>query len=54
MTVRTEDGVGLAGVRAAGPTATAWVVPGSGHAESGATPPLVERIGRWVSATIGP
>jgi uncharacterized protein len=41
-------------VRAAGPTATAWVVPGFGHAESGATAPLVERIGRWVSATIGP
>ncbi|MGY1740868.1 MULTISPECIES: alpha/beta hydrolase family protein [unclassified Blastococcus] len=38
---------------AAGPTATAWVVPGFGHAESGATAPLVERIGRWVSATIG-
>ena len=41
-------------VRAAGPTATAWVVPGFGHAESGATAPLVERIGRRVSATIGP
>ncbi len=41
-------------VQAAGPTATAWVVPGFGHAESGATVPLVERIGRWVSATIGP
>lgn len=39
--------------QAAGPTATAWVVPGFGHAESGATRPLVERIGRWVSATIG-
>ncbi|MGY1744408.1 alpha/beta hydrolase [Blastococcus sp. SYSU D00695] len=38
---------------AAGPTATAWVVPGFGHAESGATAPLVERIARWVSATIG-
>lgn len=38
---------------AAGPTATAWVVPGFGHAESGATAPLVERIGRWASATIG-
>ena len=38
---------------AAGPRATAWVVPGFGHAESGATAPLVERIGRWVSATIG-
>jgi len=41
-------------VQAAGPTATAWVVPGFGHAESGATAPLVERIGRWASATIGP
>jgi uncharacterized protein len=41
-------------VRAAGPAATAWVVPGFGHAESGATGPLVERIGRWASATINP
>jgi pimeloyl-ACP methyl ester carboxylesterase len=41
-------------VQAAGPTATAWVVPGFGHAESGATAPLVERIGRWASATIHP
>jgi pimeloyl-ACP methyl ester carboxylesterase len=40
--------------QAAGPTATAWVVPGFGHAESGATAPLVERIGRWASATIHP
>jgi fermentation-respiration switch protein FrsA (DUF1100 family) len=38
--------------QAAGPRATAWLVPGFGHAESGATAPLVERIGRWVSATI--
>jgi pimeloyl-ACP methyl ester carboxylesterase len=38
--------------QAAGPAATAWVVPGFGHAESGATAPLVERIGRWTSATI--
>jgi pimeloyl-ACP methyl ester carboxylesterase len=38
---------------AAGPAATTWVVPGFGHAESGATAPLVERIGRWASATIG-
>jgi fermentation-respiration switch protein FrsA (DUF1100 family) len=38
--------------QAAGPMATAWVVPGFGHAESGATAPLVERIGRWASATI--
>ena len=61
VTVHTTDGVRLAEVehlrapvRAAGPTATAWVVPGSGHAESGATAPLVERIGRWASATIDP
>ena len=40
-------------VRAAGPSATAWVVPGFGHAENGATAPLVERIGRWTSETIG-
>ena len=40
--------------QAAGPAATAWVVPGFGHAESGATAPLVERIGRWASATIDP
>ena len=53
MTVRTEDGVRLALVRAAGPTATSWAVPGSGHAGSGAGAPFVERIGRWVSATIG-
>jgi fermentation-respiration switch protein FrsA (DUF1100 family) len=39
---------------AAGSTATAWVVPGFGHAESGASAPLVERIGRWASATIDP
>ena len=40
--------------QAAGPAATAWIVPGFGHAESGATAPLVERIGRWASATINP
>jgi alpha-beta hydrolase superfamily lysophospholipase len=39
--------------RAAGPAATAIVVPGFGHAENGVTAPLVERIGRWASATIG-
>jgi pimeloyl-ACP methyl ester carboxylesterase len=38
--------------RAAGPAATSWVVPGMGHAENGVTAPLVERIGRWASATI--
>ncbi|NEK87529.1 hypothetical protein GCU60_17445 [Blastococcus saxobsidens] len=34
------------------PGATAWVVPGFGHAESSASAPLVERIGRWASETI--
>lgn len=38
--------------RAAGPAATAEVVPGMGHAENGISAPLVERIGRWASATI--
>ena len=41
-------------VQAAGPAATAWAVPGLGHAESAVTAPLVERIGRWASATINP
>ncbi len=40
--------------RAAGPSATTVVVPGFGHAENGVTAPLVERIGRWASATIEP
>jgi pimeloyl-ACP methyl ester carboxylesterase len=40
--------------RAAGPAAAVEVVAGMGHAESGITAPLVERIGRWVSATIRP
>jgi alpha-beta hydrolase superfamily lysophospholipase len=40
--------------QAAGPAATAWVIPGFGHAETGATAPLVERIGRWASVTIDP
>ena len=40
--------------RAAGPAATTLVVPGLGHAENGVTAPLVERIGRWASATIAP
>ena len=38
--------------RAAGPAAATLVVPGFGHAENGVTAPLVERIGRWASATI--
>lgn len=40
--------------RAAGPAAATLVVPGFGHAENGITAPLVERIGRWASATIHP
>jgi hypothetical protein len=35
-------------------TATAWVAPSFGHAESGATAPLVARIGRSASGTIDP
>lgn len=66
LAVRTDDAVELAGIavpapaplphagQAAGPAATVWVVPGFGHAESGATAPLVERSGRWASATIDP
>jgi pimeloyl-ACP methyl ester carboxylesterase len=38
--------------QAAGPAATVWVVPGMGHAESGMTAPLAERIGRWAAATV--
>jgi hypothetical protein len=56
-TIRTEDGTDLAGVvlEPRLPRATGReVVPGVGHAESGATAPLVERIGRWASATIQP
>ncbi|MEU2347157.1 alpha/beta hydrolase [Modestobacter sp. NPDC049651] len=37
--------------QAAGPAATVWVVPGMGHAETGVTAPLAERIGRWAQAT---
>jgi pimeloyl-ACP methyl ester carboxylesterase len=39
--------------QAAGPRATVWVVPGMGHAESGMTAPLAERIGRWAVSTVG-
>jgi uncharacterized protein len=38
--------------QAAGPAATAWVVPGMGHAENGMTAPLAERIGRWARAAV--
>lgn len=40
--------------RAAGPAATVWVVPGMGHAESGMTGPLAERIGRWALHAVDP
>ncbi|HEV7869655.1 MAG TPA: alpha/beta fold hydrolase [Modestobacter sp.] len=39
--------------QAAGPAATVWVVPGMGHAESGMTAPLAERIGRWALDAVG-
>jgi len=39
--------------RAAGPGTTVWEVPGMGHAESGMTVPLAERIGRWARETVG-
>jgi hypothetical protein len=59
VTVHTDDGIRLAGIvrrptrrRGRRPAATAREVPGSGHAESGETGPLVERIGRWASETI--
>jgi pimeloyl-ACP methyl ester carboxylesterase len=39
--------------QAAGPAATVWVVPGMGHAESGMTAPLAERIGRWAQEAVG-
>ena len=38
--------------QAAGPGATVWVVPGMGHAETGTTAPLAERIGRWVREAV--
>lgn len=39
--------------RAAGPATELWVVPGMGHAESGMTGPLAERVGRWARETVG-
>jgi pimeloyl-ACP methyl ester carboxylesterase len=30
-----------------------WIVPGFGHAESGAGPALIKRIGRWMRVTVG-
>ena len=30
-----------------------WIVPGFGHAESGAGPQLMKRIGRWMRVTAG-
>lgn len=38
---------------AAGSGAELWVEPGFGHAESGATPDLVARIGGWLAASLG-
>ena len=29
-----------------------WIIPGFGHAESGAQLPLLDRIGRWVQAAV--
>ncbi|MGH3274649.1 MAG: hypothetical protein ACRDNZ_10085, partial [Streptosporangiaceae bacterium] len=29
-----------------------WVIPGFGHAESGAEPALMDRIGRWLLAAV--
>ena len=29
-----------------------WIVPGFGHAESGAQLPLVDRIGRWLESAV--
>ncbi|HEX5493529.1 MAG TPA: alpha/beta fold hydrolase [Mycobacteriales bacterium] len=36
-------------IAAAGPGAELWVEPGFGHAESGATPDLVDRIAGWLA-----
>jgi pimeloyl-ACP methyl ester carboxylesterase len=43
-------------VRAAGPTATLWELPGFGHAESAMTPDLTRRVADWVTdaAASGP
>jgi pimeloyl-ACP methyl ester carboxylesterase len=30
-----------------------WIIPGFGHAESGARPPLLDRIGGWVRRAVG-
>lgn len=35
------------------PGAECWIEPGIGHAESGMTPVLVTRIGRWLAARAG-
>jgi pimeloyl-ACP methyl ester carboxylesterase len=31
-----------------------WIIPGFGHAENGAGPDLVDRIGRWLQAAVRP
>jgi pimeloyl-ACP methyl ester carboxylesterase len=38
---------------AAGDPKELWIVPGFGHAESGAGPQLVKRIGTWVRGAVG-
>ncbi len=38
---------------AAGDPKELWIVPGFGHAESGAGPQLIRRIGEWVRASAG-
>ncbi len=42
---------GLALERAAGERAELWLEPGMGHAESGVTPDLVDRVGTWLNRT---
>jgi pimeloyl-ACP methyl ester carboxylesterase len=38
---------------AAGDPKELWIVPGFGHAESGAGPQLIQRIGTWIRRTVG-
>ncbi|WP_222194414.1 alpha/beta fold hydrolase [Modestobacter italicus] len=39
--------------QAAGPAATVWLEPDTGHAESGMTAALAHRIGRWAVTAVG-
>ncbi|MET0234757.1 MAG: hypothetical protein ABW224_08990 [Kibdelosporangium sp.] len=39
--------------RAAGVGTRLWIQPGMGHAESGVTPGLVDRIAAWLNQTCG-